>query len=65
MSGQRIKEDAEIVSLETASFKRKIRKPLKFGNYWAMEVSHQQGLNTSKHPQTNQHERLFDYKNLH
>jgi hypothetical protein len=33
-SSQRMNEQEDILTLETASFKRKIRKPLKFENNW-------------------------------
>jgi len=46
----------EILSLETASFKRKIRKPLKFGTSWQIGAQRGKALNTL----TGNQNRLFE-----
>ena len=50
--------DEEMLSLETASFKRKIRKPLKFENQWFQN----QSLQTSKNPVATSFP-LFEFQN--
>lgn len=47
-SSQRHNEQEDILTLETASFKRKIRKPLKFENTWKNSVNKTRELQTQK-----------------
>jgi len=61
-SKERIQEQDDSLSLETASFKRKIRKPLKFQNEWKFQECGP-NLKTSKQADMKLHERLFEQAN--
>lgn len=54
-------ENNDNVTLETASFKRKIRKPLKFESHWQQTVKNARGLKTQRQQGANY--QFFDLKN--